>query len=304
MCQDPPQIFDMRLPPAARARDRDRAIAERARSMPDTYAPFTFDEFRAMPLDYSFIDQCVAWPVSPAGHPAPAPGARAVFPPVPALVISGELDDITTMADGAAVAAAFSRGTRVLVANSFHVNALPRARSACGAAIVRRFVTTLATGDTACALRVPPVRLVPRFATLSSELEPADALPGNSASIDELRVAKAAVLTAGDILARVNDNSSGHGAGLRGGSFRLVRRGSRIHVRLDEVRWVNDVAISGSIDRPKARTGVVRATLFSSTAHGNDARLSLTWPDGADGATVRVAGTSGGSHVLAQTEAP
>ena len=31
MCQDPPQIFDMRLAPALRIADRDRAIAKRKR---------------------------------------------------------------------------------------------------------------------------------------------------------------------------------------------------------------------------------------------------------------------------------
>src|SRR6202453_3064394 len=43
MCQDPPQIFDMRLAPALRAADRDRVLAERRRSLPETYAPFTID---------------------------------------------------------------------------------------------------------------------------------------------------------------------------------------------------------------------------------------------------------------------
>jgi pimeloyl-ACP methyl ester carboxylesterase len=102
MCQDPPQIFDMRLAPALRTADRDRAVAARTRTQPDTYAPFTIDEYRGMPLDYSFLDQCVAWPVAPPGHPASQVGAaEAKYPDIPALVISGELDNITTMADGA-----------------------------------------------------------------------------------------------------------------------------------------------------------------------------------------------------------
>src|SRR4029077_12793626 len=62
LCQDPPQIFDMRLAPAERLLDRDRALRERRRSAADTYSPFTIDEYRAMPLDYSFIDECVRWP--------------------------------------------------------------------------------------------------------------------------------------------------------------------------------------------------------------------------------------------------
>src|SRR5450631_4136289 len=136
MCQDPPQIFDMRLAPALRAADRDRVVAERERAFPDTYAPFSIDEYRAMPLDYSFLDQCVAWPVSPPGHPAShVVPADAAYPDIPALILSGELDNMTTMADGEAVAKAFRHGRQVRLANSFHVNALPRARSACGAEI-------------------------------------------------------------------------------------------------------------------------------------------------------------------------
>ncbi len=76
LCHDPPQIFDMRLPPADRLRDHDRALAERRRSAADTYAPFTIDEYRAMPLDYSFIDECLGWPVAPPSHPASQVGAR------------------------------------------------------------------------------------------------------------------------------------------------------------------------------------------------------------------------------------
>ncbi len=165
MCQDPPQIFDMRLPPPLRVADRDRAVAERQRAFPDTYAPFTIDEYRGMPLDYSFIDQCVEWPVAPSSHPASqVVAAKPHYPDVPALIVSGELDNITTLADGAAVAGAFTHGIQIRIANSFHVNALPHARSVCGASIVRRFIETLAPGDIACAANVPPLRLVPRFA--------------------------------------------------------------------------------------------------------------------------------------------
>jgi len=134
LCHDPPQIFDMRLPPTDRLRDRDRALAERRRGARDTYSPFTIDEYRAMPLDYSFIDECVGMGRSRRqATPRRKVGAGAAYPDVPALIISGELDSITTMADGSAVAAAFPHGVQVRIANSFHVNALPRARSDCGA---------------------------------------------------------------------------------------------------------------------------------------------------------------------------
>ena len=305
MCQDPPQIFDMRLPPILRVADRDRALAERERKAPDTYAPFTIDEYRGMPLDYSFIDQCVEWPVAPPSHPAShVVDAGAGYPDVPALVISGELDNITTMADGAAVAGAFKHGTQVRVANSFHVNALPRARSGCAAAIVRRFIETLNVGDANCARQVPPLRLVPRFALHGSELDPAVAMPGNRADAARLRSVSAAVLTAGDVLARLGANSSGEGVGLRGGIFRAVSGASSTRLVLTQVRWTEDLTVSGTIEKPASRTGRVRAVLRLSAADGQSGELAVQWREGVAGSRAAVQGTLGGSAVRARTAAP
>ena len=305
MCQDPPQIFDMRLAPTLRTAERDQAVAARKVKAPDTYAPFTIDEYRGMPLDYSFIDQCVQWPVAPSSHPAShVVAADAPYPDIPALIISGELDNITTMADGAAVAAAFKHGVQIRVANSFHVNALPRARSACGAEIVRRFIETLDVGDTACAAGVAPLRLVPRFAARASQLEPAAAIPGNRADLAQLQWVSAAVMTAGDVLARLAGNSTGQGVGLRGGSFRVVSDASTAHVALNQVRWTDDLTVSGKIDKPLARTGTVRASLHLATADGLSGELSVQWPEGIAGSSADIHGTLGGDAVRARTSAP
>src|SRR4029077_135915 len=140
-----------------------------------------------------------------------------------------------TPADGAAVAAAFKHGTQIRIANSFHVNALPHARSGCAAQIVRRFMRTLSTGDTRCAPKVPPLRLTPRFAIHASQLEPAVAMPGNKAGAAELQQASAAVMTSCDVLARIAVISSGRGVGLRGGIFHITADSSAVHVALKEV---------------------------------------------------------------------
>ena len=304
MCQDPPQIFDMRLAPVLRVADRDRVIAQRKLKFPDTYAPFTIDEYRGMPLDYSFIDQCVEWPMAPASHPAShVVAADAHYPDIPALIISGELDNITTMADGAAVAAEFKHGRQIRIANSFHVNALPHARSDCAARIVRRFIDTLQPGDVACAAEVPPLRLVPRFFVHASQLPPAEAVTGNQADSAQLRWVSAAVMTAGDVLARLGSNSTGQGVGLRGGSFRIVNDASTAHVRLDQVRWTEDLAVSGKIDKPLGRSGTVRAALHLA-ADGQSGELHVEWPEGVAGAGAVIRGTLNGAAVRARTAAP
>jgi pimeloyl-ACP methyl ester carboxylesterase len=304
LCHDPPQIFDMRLAPADRLRDHDRALVERRSSARDTYSPFTIDEYRAMPLDYSFIDECVGWPVAPPSHPASQVGAHAAYPDVPALIISGELDSITTMADGAAVAAAFPHGVQVRIANSFHVNALPRARSDCGAEIVRRFIAALTADDISCASQVPPVRLVAQFSMESRDLAPAAELPGNSASPRQLRVVNAAVQTAGDLVARVDANSTDHGRGLRGGTYRLKRSGAAERIELQQVRWTRDVAVSGRIVRSSRRHGMVRAFLHVSTPKDPIGRLSVQWREGVDHSEAQIRGTFGSKKVLAKIAAP
>jgi len=305
MCQDPPQIFDMRLPPELRAAERDRVIAARKRSAPDTYAPFTIDEYRGMPLDYSFLDQCVAWPVAPTAHPAGhVVPEHAAYPDVPALVVSGELDNMTTVADGAAAAREFKQGHQVVIANSFHVNALPRARSACGAEIVRAFLDNLAVPDAGCASRVPPLRLVAQFARHAAELAPVAPRAGNRADAERLRVANAALQTLGDVLARVPENTSGSGKGLRGGSFLIVQHGANLHVSLYQVRWTEDVAVSGAIERSPGHEREVLARLKLNALSGFNGDLVVRWREGAAAAVVQLSGRLGDLRVEATAAAP
>ncbi len=305
MCQDPPQIFDMRLAPALRAAERDRIIAAREQSAPDTYAPFTIDEYRGMPLDYSFLDQCVDWPSAPAGRPAGhAMADHAAYPDIPALIVSGELDNMTTVADGAAVAREFKHGRQVVIANGFHVNALPRARSPCGAEIVRDFIENLKIGDTACAARVPPLRLVPQFIRHADELAPVTPGAGNRADAERLRVANAALQTLGDVLARLPENSSGSGKGLRGGSFLIVQHGANVHVSLYQVRWTEDVAVSGALERSPGPDGAVRARIKLAGVDGLTGSLDIRWQDGTSGAIARLSGTLGEAHLAASAPAP
>ncbi len=294
MCQDPPQIFDMRLAPELRAADRDRAIAERKARAPDTYAPFTIDEFRGLPLDYGFIEQCVAWPVAPASHPASRVAAEPVTAAdIPVLVISGELDNLTTVADGAAVAAEYKRGQQVVVANSFHVNALPRARSPCAAGLVRQFLDTLSAGDTGCAAAIPALRLVPQFARSTAEAAPAAALAHNQADAAELKAVTAAVQTLGDVLARVGENSTGTGRGLRGGSFLISQQGRFVHVSLHRVRWTEDLAVSGTLERSAGPLALVRARIEVAGPGGLKGRLTVRWTEGLANAGARVDGAFG-----------
>jgi pimeloyl-ACP methyl ester carboxylesterase len=302
-CEDPPQIFDMTLPPPQRLTERDRIIARRRLEAPDTYAPFTIDEYRRMPLDYAFIDECVRWPARPRTPSATAPvPPDARYPDVPVLVVSGELDNMTSAADGAAAAAHFPHSHHLIIANSFHVNALPHARSDCGAILVRRFIASLATGDERCAAAVPAVRLVPRFARRIEELPASEALAGNEAAEHELRAVSAALLAGEDLIVRAVEAGPGAGVGLRGGTYTVRSAAGGYHLELRAVRWTEDLAIDGDIDSP-ARSGVVHArfTLQGPTVHGT---LELEWPEGVAVPRASARGRLDGRTVVASAPAP
>lgn len=297
-CQDPPQIFDMALPVAERLAQRASVLAQRRREVPDTYAPFTIDEYRAMPLDYAFIDQCVQWPAMKAPTLA-LDGLR--YPSVPLLVLSGEFDNMTSVADGAAAAEHFPRAWHVVLANSFHVNALPRARSACGAQIARNFLASLSPGDESCAAAIAPVRLVARFARAVGELDAARPLAGNQATEAQLREVSAVLLTCEDAISRAVDYGDGTQVGLRGGSFTARAAGEGYRLRLSALRWTQDLAVSGRIDWP-GHGGVVHADV--TVAGSGSGSLTLSWPQGVDGAQASARGRLAGLQVNAQAAAP
>lgn len=303
-CQDEPQIFDMRLAPASRLVDRDRVIEQRKLTAPNTYAPFTIDEYRGLPRDYSFIDTCVLWPVAPAVHPAGhVVSETASYPDVPTLILSGELDNMTTIADGAAAARRFAHARQLIFANSFHVNALPHARSGCAADIVRRFIVTLQTGDTTCTRSVPPLHLLARFARRSAEVSAAHALPGNTATIAQLQAAATALLTAADVIGRIETNTTGEGVGLRGGTFTIKRHAGQSVLTLQGVRWSEDLAVSGTLTLP-GRSGRACAQLQLAGTPELSGKLNISWTQGAAAARAQMHGNLGVAVVRADTRAP
>jgi hypothetical protein len=135
-------------------------------------------------------------------------------------------------------------------------------------------------------------------------MEPAAALPGNRAGTTELQLASAAVMTAGDVLARVRANSSGRGVGLRGGIFHIVADSSAVHVTLDRVRWTEDLAVSGTIDEPLTRIGIVRAVLELLDSDRRSGELHVEWPEGVADSSAAIRGSLNGVSLLARTPAP
>ncbi|GAB3196247.1 alpha/beta fold hydrolase [Nocardioides hungaricus] len=227
-CHDYPQVYDMTASPRQRAEQYAAALARRTRRAPGTYGPFTVREYAGS--DWQMLDWCLRWPVAAADNPAgPVVPPGGTYPGVPVLVLSGELDSITTPAEGAMIVGQFPNATQVVVPNSFHVTALGDT-DGCASAQLRRFVRTPGRAPGTCAGRVPPV----------------DAMPVFPRSVGELGRRRTVDATIADVVDRWWNNYSGRGVGLRGGTFTYT--GSAVvRFRLRGVRLVDDLAVSGRV---------------------------------------------------------
>ncbi len=138
-CHDYPQLYDMSAPPNVRMRQYRAALTRRTQRWPHTYGPFTVREYARS--DWEELDWCTRWRPAPADNPARPPRPPLGYPSVPTLVLSGELDSITTPTEGAIVARQFPHARQILIANSFHVTA-DGDTDHCAVGILRRFVQT------------------------------------------------------------------------------------------------------------------------------------------------------------------
>jgi pimeloyl-ACP methyl ester carboxylesterase len=302
-CTDYPQLYNMTSPIALRPGQEAASILREQLNDPGVYAPFTIGEFRLMPLPSSVLDMCLTWPVPSPAHPPGEPvPPGTVFPSVPVLVFSGDLDSLTPTQQGAEAAALFPNAQQIVFANSFHVNA-EGDMDDCASVIAVNFFRDLSPGDTSCAKEIAEVRMVPKFARSMYELDPAAPGEGNQGTPADLQAAAAAALTAGDAVARWWVNYSGSDVGLRGGQFQLAQTGNAASFTLDNDQWVEDLAVSGTVDWYTTAPGEVVAQLTFSTPAGAGA-LTISWYDLKPQAQATIQGTIGGRTIVATMQAP
>ena len=280
--------------------------------IPTSPRRFSIDEAQRAPYNDNAVALCENWArpdgFEPLAQPI-APGAS--FPHTPVLVLSGELDTVTTPDEGHEAARLFPNSTWLVVPNSIHETAIsdggnhisPGADlTGCVNAVVLHFVVNRFAGDTSCLQAIRPIRVVPAFPLYARDVTPASPLPSNRATPAQLRVAAAAVATAGDALNRYWQNYSGSGAGLRGGMFRIARQPTGYDVALANIRYTSDLGVSGQL-RWNQVAGTIRGTLnfFSSSGNG---RLTIAWNERASHAVASIAGTINGATVAATCSAP
>jgi pimeloyl-ACP methyl ester carboxylesterase len=313
ICAEYPLHYDLNASPAQRRRQYDRAIENARQTRPDLFAPFTIDEALAANANFTPLATCLDWPKPPPAYPQGDPlPAHPKFPDVPTLVLSGDLDSVTSPEDATQAAAQFPNVVHLIVPNFTHVTAyyysdvgyLPDGGDTthCVQRIVRRFIEALSTGSTNCLDGIRPIRTVPDFAKSVRDLEPVNAMAGNKAGREELQLATGAIETAGDTFARFLV-TYGIGSGLRGGEFTYLQKPYGYEFDLDRVKWAQDLAVSGKL-RWHTKTGDVFADVRLRQGGRNIGHLTFFWNDVEKHATTFIDGTIDGKRVTAKRIAP
>jgi len=231
ICQDYPQIVDMSKSRQVRESQYQAAVQAGRAATPRLYAPFTIGEF----MQSTWWDQesCLDWPSSaryPSHPPVPVAGG---YSDQPTLVLSGDLDLITTVREGTMVAAQFPNSRQIIVPSGTH----GVTGNSCIDGIAQAFIRTPqaivdgAGGD--CAADEPSVRLVASY-------------PRTSRGLD---ASTAVALTVSDLFNRWRvgpDESTITGLGLRGGSWQAVGA-DRVVFTLKRVRLFGDLPVSGTV---------------------------------------------------------
>ncbi len=269
ICSDYPLRYDLRQPGSIRLKQYAQGLADARANRAGLFAPFSIDEALASQMYIRPLDSCLPWPAPPRnqtpGQPLP-PSVR--FPAVPTLVLSGDLDSVTSPQDAAQVTRQFPDAVHIVVPNLTHVVA-DADEIGCTLGLVQHFIDKLTPGDTGCIQRVRAVRTVPRFARSYRELAPLDSA----------------------------------GTGLRGGQFQYSSTNTGLSFKLTRYQFTDDVAVSGRIAW-NFNTSVITATVDLWSGGRTVGTLNIRWTDSAQDAIATVTGSLGGLALRAHRIAP
>jgi pimeloyl-ACP methyl ester carboxylesterase len=306
ICTDYPMLYDLNASRTVRNRQYANALQAARVQRPDLFAPFTVDEGVDSQVYITPLDSCLPWPAPPKTLAPGAPGAplppSVHFPAVPTLVLSGDLDSITSVIDANETTGQFPNAVHVVVPNLGHVVA-DSDFIGCTLGIVQRFVKNLAPGNTNCVQKVRPVRTVPKFALNASGLDPLTARSGNKASDMQRRLAAAGLEAVGDVIARYYVTFNFVGSGLRGGKFTYDATDVGYDFNLKAVRFTQDVAVSGTVSWDQT-SNLITAQVTLNGGGAAVGTLSIQWNDADINAMAAVTGTIQGAALNAQRIAP
>lgn len=250
-CHDYPQLFDMSEPKSVRKKQYAASVAAQESINSNLYGPFKISEY--LNSDAGEQSLCLSWPTA-TRNPWKIPGPPGgTYPDIPTLVLSGELDTITTAAEGDLVAAQFARSRHVIMANSTHVTAMGDVNN-CASRLVRDFLIdqnlVLAGTGGECARDIPPIAAVISY------------------PLRVTNVADGVTQTALDAIDRYLQAAGYQGLGLRGGSWSASGWGPVV-IELDDYRLYQNLPVTGRV-RVDFETGAVdvRAKALGRTFEG------------------------------------
>ena len=306
ICTDYPMLYDMNAPRSIRNQQYAAAVQNAREFRPNLFAPFTVDEGIDSEVFITPLNSCLPWPVPPKDLAPGAPGAplppSVHFPAVPTLVLSGDLDSITSVIDAQETTEQFPNAIHVVVPNLGHVVA-DGDFVGCTLGIVEHFVQTLSPGNTGCVQNVRPVRTVPKFAASAADLAPLTPLAGNHATDAQLRIAAAGLEAVGDVIARYYVTFHFVGSGLRGGKFTYHPGDNGYIFNLDGVEFTSDVAVSGTVIWNQS-SNIISAQVTLQSGGAPAGNLNIRWDDADINATASISGAIQGAALSAQRIAP
>jgi pimeloyl-ACP methyl ester carboxylesterase len=260
---------------------------------PDFFAPFS--RRAGTNLGVSFEKQCLWWQEPTRSNPVTPP--NPVYPNVPTLVMSGDMDTLVATEEVEQVAALFPASTFVKVAEAGHVTV---AQTLCAANLQSNFFETLQVGDTTCTKTPETVwPALGRFPLIADDARPAEIDPAGNNEIGkhERKVVTVAVETAIDALKR-STIGGGNGVGLRAGTFQTSfdTNGNQTTTLTDCV-FTTDVTINGSLVWGADRSFVADLTVSGSGTAGGNLHIAGTWEAPGPVANFTISGTLGGRQV-------
>lgn len=305
-CADYALFYDMNAARATRNRQYAGALQDARTNRPNLFAPFTVNEGIESQVYITPLDSCLPWSTPPKNLAPGDPGAplpvNVQFPTVPTLVLSGDLDSITSVIDANETTQQFPNAIHVVVPNLGHVVA-ESDWIGCTVGIIGRFVNNLAPGNTNCVRKVRPVRTVPKFAVNACDLAPLTARAGNKASAPQRRIAAAGLEAVGDIIARYYVSYNYVGSGLRGGQFTYNATDVGYAFHLKSVRFTQDVAVSGTVSWDQT-TNLITARVILKSEGKAVGNLTISWNEADINAIASVSGTMEGVVLSAARIAP
>jgi len=297
-CLDYPQLFPLTASEPARLADLQAAEA----TLPaTTFAPFTTAQWLAMDQNTENYTACLDWP-APTIAQAPITSAPPFLPPhLPVLILGGSLDTWTPPAGVPEVQSEIGGDNRfVEFANETHVVGEGDSYG-CASSIIQAFVTdpdALWSLNASCAAAIPSNRAVGAYPGNLSSVSPA-ALTSGQAGATTLKLAAAAVQTAGDAVARYESVGASPDAGLYGGTVTASSSGGQLKLSNDEL--VPGVKVSGTVT-----IGATTITADLTARAAGDAVTSIkgSWPLYGGSARAAVTFTAGAASGSGWTPAP